>query len=144
MFIVILSINSISPNTNPELFNKEVEGSLYHMTNLTALLMLKHRGSNALIPIEKVFDMALDPSGPAREFGNKAVIYMWTRKLDGRQYVGSTSNAKNCFGKRYNSPNSLIKSPSFFNYSLATEGRHNYYLTILAVVPSTPVFRLPI
>lgn len=74
--------------------------------------------------------MALDPSGPARE--NKAVIYMWTRKFDGRQYVGSTKNAKICFGKRYNSPNSLIKNPSFFNYSLATEGRANYYLTILS------------
>lgn len=127
MLIIILSINSV---TNPYLFNKEVEGSLYHITNLTTLLMLKHRGSNALIPIEKVFDMALDPSGPAREFGNKAVIYMWTRKFDGRQYV--TKNAKNCFGKRYNSPNSLIKIPSFFNYSLATEGRANYYLTILS------------
>ena len=44
MLIIILSINSV---TNPYLFNKEVEGSLYHITNLTTLLMLKHRGSNS-------------------------------------------------------------------------------------------------
>jgi len=38
--------------------------------------MLRKRGSNALIPIVKVFDMAIDPSGPARELGPQAVIYM--------------------------------------------------------------------
>lgn len=47
----MLIIISINPITNPELFNKEVEGSFYPIINLTTLLMLKHRSSNGLIPI---------------------------------------------------------------------------------------------
>lgn len=142
--VILISIVLISPITDSRLFNKESEGSLYQIMSLSTLLMLRHRKSNALIPIVKVFDMDIDPSGPAREFNNKAVIYMWTRKIDGKQYVGSTRNAGHCFGKRYNSPSGLLKDSSYFNYSLGTQGRANYFVTILAIVDATSIFRLPI
>jgi hypothetical protein len=62
--------------------------------------------------------------------------------LDGKQYEWTISNAKKCSGKWYISPNSILKSPSILINSSTTEGRANYYLAILAIVPPSPIIRL--
>jgi len=112
------------------------------LDTLASAAMLRFRGRAGLIPICKVYDLALDPSGPARDFGTTATVYMWTRKSDGMQYVGSTENTKNCFGKKYNSPSYLRSKTSPINTAILNEGRSAFYVTILAEV-SVPLLLLP-
>lgn len=129
-------------NIMKELWSPKHQGSLYFHGQV-GLEMLRARGKEGLIPIVAVFDIALDPSGPAR-YGSVGIIYLWTRKSDGMQYVGSTSNARNCFGKRYNSPASLSQDISYFNHHLVQDTPSNYYLTVLAITDKNPMFRYPL
>jgi len=125
----------VDPRSHPELFNREIEGSLFHILSVVTLSMLRKAGQPGLIPIKAVYDMAIDPSGPARDFKGLAVVYMWTRKTDGMQYVGSTINAGNLFGKTYNSPASMMQHPTYFTSNLLADGPALYCVTIIMVTP---------
>ena len=124
----------VNPISHKLLFSPKYLGSLYSLISEKVLSMLNPQSTkNALIPINEVIDLAKDPSGVQRKYGNKAIIYLWTHKETGRQYVGSTINAKNRFGRSYNSISGLSSSP--FNKALALYGHGAFYVTILAVLP---------
>lgn len=62
---------------------------------------------------------------------NKAGIYMWTNKLNGKRYVGSSINLKRRL-LEYCNVNRLLKEESMpINVALLKYGYHNFTFTIL-------------
>jgi len=140
----------INPISHPNLFNPEIPGSLWH--NLTPGLLnainAGAAGHPGLVPIILVHDMAYDPSFIVRTFKGP-VIYMWTLKpafwtKGCAQYVGQTNNARNRFGKNYNSPSYLSTHPSLFNNLLQKHGPQAFWVTIISVSDSSAAVWQPV
>lgn len=78
----------INPISDSLLFSPKYTGSLYSIISLKVLEILNPKSSSfALIPIIEVIDLALDPSGVSRKYKNKTIVYLWTNKNTGYQYV---------------------------------------------------------
>jgi hypothetical protein len=131
-----LDIFPISPFTFPLLFTPKYTGSLYSIISITVLSILNPTTTiGALIPIIEVIDLAKDRSGVQRKHGKSGIIYLWTHKETGKQYVGSTINAYSRFANSYNSPSYLSRSRTPFNSALLLYGFEAFYVTILEVLP---------
>lgn len=61
----------------------------------------------------------------------KAGIYMWTNKLNGKKYVGSSVNLRRRFLEYYNVNRLLNENSMPINVALLKYGYHNFSLTIL-------------
>lgn len=61
----------------------------------------------------------------------KTGIYMWTNKLNGKKYVGSSVNLRRRLLEYYNINRLLSESSMPINVALLKYGYHNFSLTIL-------------
>lgn len=135
----------INPISDSLLFSPKYTGSLYSIISLKVLEILNPKSSSfALIPIIEVIDLALDPSGVSRKYKNKTIVYLWTNKNTGYQYVGSTLNAGDRFGRTYNSSSYLKSNNSPFNKAILLHGHSSFYVTILEVLPRSKEIVWPI
>jgi hypothetical protein len=49
------------------------------------------------------------------------------------QYIGQTKSTRGRFGKNYNSPSYLIRSPSKFNKLLLENSPSSFFVTVVAL-----------
>lgn len=63
----------------------------------------------------------------------KAGIYMWTNKLNGKKYIGSSLNLRRRLLEYYNVNRLLNQNSMPINVALLKHGYHNFSLTILEI-----------
>lgn len=63
----------------------------------------------------------------------KVGIYMWTNKLNGKKYIGSSVNLRRRFLEYYNVNRLLNQNSMPINVALLKYGYHNFSLTILEI-----------
>jgi len=84
-----------------------------------------------------VYDLAKDKSKLLVEQKNKCGIYMFTNKINGKQYVGSTINFYNRFHKNYYSVAYLKRHKNSFSFASALVKYNitNFWLTVIEYLP---------
>lgn len=82
---------------------------LYFIINTNNLTYEDSNYLAKLISIVKVYDLATDKTLLVKEQSGKSGIYMFTNKINGKQYVGSAVNFGSRFSRNYYSNTYLCR-----------------------------------
>lgn len=101
--------------------------SLYKLEFIRAYSTTQNNDSSA----DLVVDADKDKLEILKYVNSKSGIYMWTNKLNGNKYVGSSIDLRRRLLEYYNVKRLLNEKSMNINVALLKYGYHNFSLTIL-------------